>query len=497
MVKKHTAASALPPEASQAFQAQFRHAKRLPAQVHRAAYALATRAGDQPLLTLLVARPDAPADLFESYRSLSDIPLRVAFLTRPGHDPEFLRSEISSEKRAGVLKALVAPGTSAEVTASIAAVFLERPTRALAEALVHVSSELSIPARMKVVEVLGSRYGSLTQTNAQALKATVRSLASSSPLVASQAALLVSEPELASFFLDLPGLDLPARLSIVKTALAGILDTPGFVDRNGSRTYYGGRAVQGVIASASRLLAVPDLQPEVVEAISALGTHALVTAQERRLLESRVAARGANAAAVSKSSRDTLLELVQKGDEAAQVQVVTSDSFTLEERIATLGRMRNFSPLVPAAPRLPGDLLDELYVRAAEEMVKAHGFSLYPDPVAAQVALVRKAAVASESTRSSYNYWYGTPLTSLLRTGALAPEALSAFPWAFVRALSSPYTYSMDVATASLLEHVADLQAAAFGDVMACWETFAILSGDFSGTVGELVEMVATLSPEV
>lgn len=159
----------------------------VPANVQRAAWALACQEGDEDTREVLVRRDDAPADLVEVYRNLTEATLRVAFLTRRMSTEE-LTAEVKREKRAGVLAAVVGE-VDAEGLTAVEKVFLLKPTRVLAEALVKRSNGLT---GLKIIEALDPKVDTASSVAQGSFEDGLRRVLTVSPDLTSQAVVVLA-----------------------------------------------------------------------------------------------------------------------------------------------------------------------------------------------------------------------------------------------------------------------------------------------------------------
>lgn len=477
----------------------------------RRVYDLATSTKDQPLLLNLVRRSDAPEDLLETYRTDKRVEVRTAYLTRPDLSPDHVAAELASEKRAGVLVALVKGGQASEgVLELVEATFMAKPTKSLAEAFAACShSTISLPTARTVLAVLMSSMGRSTRpvfTGIQRLLERVLDDLEASVLLA-------RTPNLSAAFiqallarnhlpLEVVGELLPVGMSAQKSDLVARFLS---VDRVADHL-------------RSTLKRFPEEGPAVVASLLEAHPSWCALDQGRYDLEATLLELGTVPSAPSEEGKNRMV---------AHQALVSTSAVELSSVLATLtctapsGVLTSVGPerlaqnphLDPADAALAFDLVaarsgsrsalrtlvltsksPDLAVRLVKMSpanLDTEVVALCADPSGTLRALGEKAHADYVEALKAREYWRldiaTDRLVSLLTQDCFDPVvAVEFLPWsAFQNGTSG------DSGVHAL---VASRLSSELGSSAAAWETFAGLADGFEGTVAELLEVAKTLA---
>jgi hypothetical protein len=464
------------------------------AAVISGAWHLALRSKDISAMTAVAGASNLPDDVLAAVKARNEIPVAVAYLTREGLSPEERKARLEAENRAGVLAGVLMSKSVTDADREVlAAKLIAKPTRALAEATI-VDLTMPIDAVVVAISQLDPRHEQLTDTERSSMRRQVERCAKEKAAAAAVSRfltvdglaerLLASQPELTSeqfedifrrIYVPRFGRAIDRARNTVNT-YSIVSDVRRIVGEDGT---YHPDTVLKVLREQLDPEMLSKIWTEVVGATRAMADTADVSGHSARVLAAREStdteeldslvdeALAGNGALVEPLLRNMALDADQLGRVAAHV----------DHR--TVARLPELRPGDEAAAMLA-------YLLNYERVVSSDGWKSFNDRRKAEATVLTHHIKMWEKERGS---WYSGPAGTLMTVinDLEHVDMLDSVPWQFYIDMSQRY------GTERLTGVVAQLQAEHLGADMRKWETAAVLSEGFAGTIGELFTAAAKL----
>lgn len=473
----------------------------LPPEFHRAAFAVAKKEKDTNLLRALIARPDAPTDLVDLYSKDNRLPVRVAYLTRPGWDPARLAAELASETRAGVLSEVFSKAKDVKVRSVIEQTFLAKPTKTLAKLLIESSSD---PVKFQALKTLGSDFDTpyaYPSDLGRKIVAAADSLALSDP---TKLCSLFDNSILLKGVISNTQAPLECLIKAIDSTFSAIYDK----NRTPLYSYYPGLEYWVSTVTALNALLAARTEPELISCILALRRFDMADdinfifqefLASNGLIgdESDVSTpSGRMYAAIFSRDPDllasivTLPHIIHEGNLISRI--FQNPALPVESALALIkmyhSRAIPFWLVSDFAERNKADLdvLDFVYTYYPT-MFSKFGLSLYPDPSTATARLTQ--VIGSKFSQRELAACFPL-LSSLADSPSFDMDTFfENAPWALLTHPNIRY-YNLDAVFIALTNREADI----FGDDPAAWENFSVLASDFTGSAADLLRAAAALA---
>lgn len=485
----------------------------LSAEVQRASWALGLRTKDYKLLGALISREDLSEDLVAAARSRTEIPIRVAYLTRPGITREEYMLLLADEARAGVLAGACTGGSldgQDDLIALLSSRMEAKPTVALAKTIVSLKG--GTPRLYALaLQVMGNRTNESYDTMVRIRDCVT--VVKTDPVAAEMVLTSLSSTGILEgigvSFLDTPAVSDATRIAIIRECL------PALVRKvvGQRQSAYGHRWIPGdndLSSFLTNLLSAPDLTGPVLAEVAAQlvpldafapaydGWTQKVTdydpGEEQRLANARRAL-----LAEARSTTD-LARQAQIADEAHDHEVYQAllenpalDGEALETVVLSYATRAETEQrrMLEAAKSRSESLLLKLYARDTREWIMFDQWKSFADPQKARCDLIDGIADGSLVT-TTYYYHVDQTLNMIANELDADDPALGRFPWEFLT--RQVRGYSADGPTSrKLCRWLVTEQQRVLGNDTSKWETLEVLSSDFSGTLSDLVAAASAL----
>lgn len=472
------------------------------------AYRLAKRTRNLDLMRLLVKRGDTPAELYEIYRKDRRAEVKAAFLLRKGLTQDEMKAELLNEARAGVLGPVLRNFQGDyPIKPLVEGIFLERPTKALAEFMLDSEDHKVVITSLNVLAQTFDKIGpGLLGKISVAL------------------GVLMADADPLALFKELPGAPYQSTLLIehmqdlneerMLEILPGVFDNilsprPQVLINHYHRDYIQLEVINKLEnwfdqkPSQSVLNVLKETQDKAwgpnskIQVDKLLATYGEV--DENEVFEFDTEPGRIRAATVLGKEREAELDILIDGavqrDEARVVTALLSNPSLnaaqidklMESRMMSHVSVRAYSSIA-MAHKGNLKLLLHLYRSGASFLIQDIGYAPWENVQAAQEMLIEDHINSIKSAGGPYSR-YGYAGSHNIEIMATAKDAdvnhlLSILPWPIASQSYGP----------KILGAIMNRQLEVFKDCPEAWETFAVLAADFSGTVEEILQASKALA---
>lgn len=439
---------------------------------------------NETLLLGLIKRPDAPEDLLSFYTTLTSARARTAYLSRPDRTAGELAAAVAKEKRATVLAAIA---TAPEASEMLLEAISHDPRRSPALAVL-ANPNTSPAARQRCVANLIGGYSALSGADQQRVSAALRD----SPELHADLARALTDTAVLNQLADSPSTDDQGRDRLVELLVVRPLEAAA--DGNRPRQWDHRHTRSRALDSAEQLLSLIDLAPEAKTRLRDALSHfaspfpdsqirSLELLAELEPMGGDEAAPYSRLATARRSTDPVLLEAAAIGlgpneTDRAIARALAANDHTPEPVVARLACLLDIASAREAVLRLRAP--------AAFALMAAHP-GLIKD--ANIERLGPSKSVASDLARYLSNGNHLLALYNLLSRSLLDADGLGEVSWP---AISTRQHGSRDATSKPL----ADLLVKRLGSNEDRWRSFEVLSQDFTGTLGALLDSIVALVPD-
>lgn len=449
---------------------------------------------DTDLLLRLLSRVDLSPEVDLDLSEDTSVPVRTAWLSRPGRSASAVETALASEKRIAVLE--VVAGLPATTDSAVFEALADRDSPRLARALLRNASAPT-SARLKAATTWGRSYrGESVHTARAASEELVpgRALASAAVLSTSNLFLLQA---LAS-----RDLNSQARERVLKEAVAlyeeelrsGMRQEDARTWRRQPRTSQG-------LWTSGLLLEAPGLSDELRSELVSLYKRkdALGAKEDGRDVKGAVAAQREQLLASARAYRGRERSLRSEKESALVFEAASLPASELRTLVKKAKSSSALATAILSNPRCPLELVSDL-------MGPGHRHPVDQSKIVVSGSLEVVAEVLARSPRSlSVIGLHSDPSRLLLevvrrtpRSNSALLNALMTLPWV-TEELLLELPLSVLAARYSAPTHVFELYSRHLHMVLEDredrWEVFDTLSRSFEGSVSELLETVRVLAP--
>lgn len=484
--------------------------KTLPSEVINGYWGTAKAWKDEAILSDLIRRDDLPAPLIEEAKKFTSIALRASYLLRSTINESEFYELTSNENRAGVLAAVVDELDIKKFSAFnqiLLASLIKKPTRRLAEAVITsetANKELYLQALLSVTGDAG------TSDFERSLNQRVSAIAQDEELYAR----LLKESDnstritrWASYALTNKGISASNRLLALEIIVPSMLFELSNHKQQGASNLQ--RRVGHVLNTVQNILTLEDIQPEIILAvrsyllayelikedlepvISALDPVALAQKEADRKelianIKSTTSMDFIITSATEKSRRDTDEELV--------FIALTNPNLDVNTELEVLRAALNINgdKAFAYVKENPSDLKAlEVYKNTSGSIIKEDNYSLFSDPTIGRTLCITDGSTFdSNDYRSQYSRW--NLIEAVVEEMPELDSSLGSVPWEYLVERSSNW-YRERPATKKIISYLVKLQTEVLGSDPRKWETFNIISQDFTGSISDLVSAASTI----
>jgi len=467
---------------------------------------------DNELTAALTARLDLPSDLLEEAGKRNEMPIRIAYLSRPDHDPAVVSELLMAERRAGVVAGFYRTCKESKMFLHIIEKHLrEKPTVVLVEAVLEADVVPTSDLAILTLQTALTRWDSLTDSQHQAASRFIEALSADDSAMAKMLDMMDSltlSGELRHRVVALLVRKGNITKRLVESILKEYITTPvndlaaaiagsGKNLKPGSEPYAVRQLIRSISYTLNELRGI--LQTETYEQACAIIRNAnlgafspLESSDTKPLL-----------------SREQKLEIINNANSnstAAVSKLLNEEPDILKDQLL-LGALLDNTALVQLMDtELPSELSYEEVVKAALECSGGrHAGRIYamrPDDVFEQDKLASLSGeskpwvvIAMELSKrhglnSTKDHWRSYSLESACASFVDVcpdPEAIAELPWEFVGYMVE-HDYWVE-RQAKVADAVAVQMERHLGGKRAHWEALSALSQDFNGSIRELVSI--------
>ena len=476
------------------------------------AWRLAVQWKDQSLISAIAGRPGLPSDVLTDASKRTEIPVRVAYLTRKDLSKTDLIAALKIEARAGVLAGVcraVALKNNPDISKVLEAHLLAKPTKALAEAVFETEGAGASLYAAAVCH-LGKEFASDGRGDvARVVRERLSSIASHAP-AAEYLLSNVDESFLSSKFItdiaSAAGVKMETRQRIIDLGVTSYLSRISDAQRLAAGSYLERNARKALAECVAALMSAPDLQPAIVEHLGNVVTssHGPELAQELLTTfdpgvigaEQRERAQ-ALVDAASSTDPDRLRFLFE---ESKTSQVMCSKLLLNEAtptdlvlplllRVADRDIQEAFGYLKLHPERI--DLVTAVYAAEFSYALSFDHWRSFPSPEQGRAIMLEIGrTLFNESGSSSYRVT--RILESLLDELDDGDALIAKLPWSFLEERLQNY-YRNASSTMKMARTFSRLQVQYLGTDNERWDAVAALADGFTGSIEELVMTASAL----
>lgn len=476
------------------------------------AWRLAVQWKDQTLISAIAGRPGLPSDVLTEASKRSEIPVRVAYLTRKDLPHSELLEALKIETRAGVLGGVcreVRLKDNPDIAKVLEAHLLAKPTKALAEAVFETEGAGSSLYAAALCH-LGKDFAHDGRGDVARLVRERLSVIASHAPAAEHFLANVDESFLSSKFItdiaSAPGVSLETRQRIVDCGVSDYVDRINDAHRLSAGSYPERNARRALAECVEAIMSAPDLQASIVEHLGNLITakHGAELAQD--LLTAY------DPGVISADQREKAQEMVDATSSAdeARLRYLFTESQSTE---ALCGKLL-FNDAVPTDLVLPlllrvadrdiqeafrylklhperTDLVTAVYASEFSYALSYDHWRSFPSPAQGR-AIMLEVGKAMFSEGGSSNYRVTRILETLVEELEADDPLIAKMPWAMLEERLQNY-YRNSTTTLKMARVFSRLQVQYLGTDNERWDAVAALADGFTGSLEELVMTAAAL----